>query len=101
MLLIRDWAVCRLGIEETFADDLHGVLVLNAFVSFRVLFQCKRYVGSVSPSNVRDFRGAMLGRADKGLIMRNLVSLFASLELGLRAITTYDLDESFFEEYQR
>jgi restriction system protein len=46
-----------------------GILQVNAFVSFKVLFQCKRYSGSVSPSQVRDFRGAMMGRADKGIIL--------------------------------
>ena len=35
-------------------------------VSFPVFFQCKRYQGSVGPSAVRDFRGAMAGRGDKG-----------------------------------
>jgi len=45
-----------------------GVLRMN-LVSFQVLFQCKRYKGSVSASVVRDFRGAMVGRADKGLII--------------------------------
>ncbi|HEY3981256.1 MAG TPA: restriction endonuclease [Streptosporangiaceae bacterium] len=38
-------------------------------MSFRVFFQCKRYRGSVSPSAVRDFRGAMAGRGDKGLLI--------------------------------
>lgn len=38
-------------------------------ISFQVLFQCKRYAGSVGSSTVRDFRGAMQGRADKGLII--------------------------------
>lgn len=46
-----------------------GVLQMNPFVSFNVLFQCKRYQGAVSPSQIRDFRGAMVGRADKGIIM--------------------------------
>ncbi|MDP3514886.1 MAG: restriction endonuclease [Sulfuritalea sp.] len=107
--------------------DGHGILSLNAFVSFRVLFQCKRYVGSVSPSQVRDFRGAMQGRADKGLILttgsftsearreasrdgappielvdgEKLIELFAKLDLGLRPVTTYDIDESFFDEYRK
>ena len=49
--------------------DGHGVLGLNAFVSFKVLFQCKRYQGSVTPGDVRDFRGALQGRADKGIIL--------------------------------
>ena len=38
-------------------------------MSFHVLFQCKRYKGSVSASEIRDFRGAMVGRADKGLFI--------------------------------
>ena len=46
-----------------------GVLSVNPFVSFKVLFQCKRYTGVVGPAEVRDFRGAMTGRADKGLII--------------------------------
>src|SRR5690606_30324327 len=46
-----------------------GVLQVNPFVSFKVLFQSKRYQGNVNPSQVRDFRGAMMGRADKGLII--------------------------------
>jgi restriction system protein len=45
-----------------------GVLRIN-LVSFHVLFQCKRWKGSVGASVVRDFRGAMVGRADKGLII--------------------------------
>lgn len=45
-----------------------GVLRMN-LVSFQVLFQCKRWKGAVGASVVRDFRGAMVGRADKGLII--------------------------------
>ncbi len=45
-----------------------GVLRMN-LVSFQVLFQCKRWKGPVGSSVVRDFRGAMVGRADKGLII--------------------------------
>lgn len=51
--------------------DGFGTLQVNPLVSFKVLFQCKRYASSVSPSHVRDFRGAMAGRADKGT-RRNL-----------------------------
>ena len=46
-----------------------GILQVNPFVSFNVLFQCKRYQGAVTPSQIRDFRGAMMGRADKGIII--------------------------------
>lgn len=45
-----------------------GVLRVN-LISFHVLFQCKRWKGSVGAAVVRDFRGAMVGRADKGLII--------------------------------
>ncbi len=38
-------------------------------VSFPVFFQCKRYRGSVGSGAVRDFRGAMAGRGDKGLLI--------------------------------
>ena len=40
-----------------------------SLVSFPIYFQCKRYAGSVGASVVRDFRGAMAGRGDKGLII--------------------------------
>lgn len=49
--------------------DGKGILRLGGVLSFHVIFQAKRYKGSVSPSIVRDFRGAMVGRADKGLII--------------------------------
>ena len=48
--------------------DGSGVLRVN-LISFHVRFQCKRYTGSVSASAIRDFRGAMVGRADKGLFI--------------------------------
>ena len=103
-----------------------GVLELNAFVSFKVLFQCKRYAGSVGAPIIRDFRGAMVGRADKGLILttgtftvdarreavrdgvppielvdgEKLIDLFEDLELGLRPRQTYEVDDSFFDEFR-
>ncbi len=40
-----------------------------SLLSFPVFFQCKRYTGSVGASAVRDFRGAMAGRGDKGLLI--------------------------------
>lgn len=49
--------------------DGKGVVRLGGLLSFHVIFQCKRYTGSISPSVVRDFRGAMVGRADKGLLI--------------------------------
>lgn len=40
-----------------------------SLISFPVYFQCKRYQGTVGSSKVRDFRGAMVGRGDKGLMI--------------------------------
>lgn len=49
--------------------DGRGIATINGMLSFRVAFQCKRYKGGVGASVVRDFRGALMGRADKGLIL--------------------------------
>lgn len=103
-----------------------GVLQLNPFVSFKVLFQAKRYQGSVGSGHVRDFRGAMMGRADKGMIITTgtfsadaqdeavrdgvppielvdgagLVRLLEQYELGLRPRQTFEVDTGFFEEFR-
>ncbi|MFA5384078.1 MAG: restriction endonuclease [Eubacteriales bacterium] len=49
--------------------DGKGIVKINDFLSFHVMFQCKKYQGTVGPRQVRDFRGAMQGRTDKGLII--------------------------------
>lgn len=49
--------------------DGHGIIRIGGLISFNVLFQSKRYKGNIGPDVVRDFRGAMIGRADKGLII--------------------------------
>jgi restriction system protein len=46
-----------------------GIARINGFLSFHILFQCKRYQGSVTAGQIRDFRGAMQGRTDKGLFI--------------------------------
>ena len=106
--------------------DGEGILEINPLMSFKVLFQSKRYQGSVSSSQVRDFRGAMTGRADKGIIIttgrftqeakkeairdgappielldgEGLVDLFEKNQLGLNPVMTYEIDSDFFEEYK-
>lgn len=49
--------------------DGRGIVRLNGFLTFHVFFQCKRYAGAVGVEKIRDFRGAMEGRADKGLLI--------------------------------
>lgn len=106
--------------------DGHGILKVNPLVSFNVIFQCKRYKESVSSPQIRDFRGAMSGRADKGIFITTgrftheakkearrdgahpielvdgdmLVDMFEKLELGVKPVTTYEIDHSFFKEYK-
>lgn len=106
--------------------DGFGTLQVNPLVSFKVLFQCKRYAKSVPPSQVRDFRGAMSGRADKGIIIttgsftaearreatrdgappielidgEKLLDMLEKLELGLKAVTTYEVEHAFFNEFK-
>ncbi|MDQ3327518.1 MAG: restriction endonuclease [Chloroflexota bacterium] len=46
-----------------------GRVTIGGLLSFPILFQCKRYQGSVGPSTIRDFRGAMIGRTDRGLVI--------------------------------
>jgi restriction system protein len=46
-----------------------GLVQLGGLLSFPVLFQCKRYRGSVGAGAIRDFRGAMIGRADRGMVL--------------------------------
>jgi restriction system protein len=49
--------------------DGKGIVRISGFLSFHVIFQCKRYKKTVTPSEIRDFRGAMQGRTDKGLFI--------------------------------
>jgi restriction system protein len=49
--------------------DGKGIMRLGGLLGFHVIFQCKRWKGSVGAGDIRDFRGAMVGRADKGLFI--------------------------------
>lgn len=69
--LLRESGFTRVEVTGKTGDggiDGAGVLRVN-LLSFQVIFQCKRWQGSVGSGVVRDFRGAMVGRADKGLII--------------------------------
>lgn len=48
-----------------------GIAKVNDLMSFHVIFQCKRYESkrAITAHNIRDFRGAMAGRTDKGLFI--------------------------------
>jgi restriction system protein len=67
--------------------DGHGVVKLGGLLSFHVYFQAKRYKDSVPSSVIRDFRGAMAGRADKGLIITTGVFTRDAIQEAQRAGT--------------
>jgi restriction system protein len=128
--ILRESGFIRVEVTGKSGDggiDGHGVLRMN-LISFQVLFQCKRYKGSVAAGAVRDFRGAMQGRADKGLIITTgtftpdarreatrdgapaidlidgeaLTELLKSLRLGVRVEQVVServsVDDGFFDE---
>ena len=69
--LLREAGFIKVDVRGKSGDggiDGVGVLRVN-LVSFQVYFQCKRWKGSVPPAEIRDFRGAMQGRADKGIFI--------------------------------
>lgn len=102
--------------------DGTGIVKLNGIISFHMLFQCKRYTGTVSAGEIRDFRGAMQGRADKGLFITTgkfstpaieeanrpgttpidlvdgdeLVDKLRELQLGVIPVNDYTIDEAWF-----
>ncbi|WP_333299580.1 restriction endonuclease [Microcoleus sp. B3-D3] len=70
--LLRESGFIQVQVTGKSADggiDGVGIARISGFLSFHVLFQCKRYQGSVTASQIRDFRGAMQGRTDKGLFI--------------------------------
>ena len=105
--------------------DGKGIVKLNDVVSLNLVFQCKRYKETVSPHHVRDFRGAMQGRGEKGLIITTgrftkeskneanrdgvtpielidgdrLVELFEKYRLGLKPVTVFEIDQEYFKGF--
>jgi restriction system protein len=128
--LLREFGFQQVAVTGRSGDggiDGHGILQINPLLSFKVLFQCKRYQGAVAVSAVRDFRGALQGRADKGIILTTgtftteakreairdgatpielvdgdkLVGMFEELRLGLCPKKDYDLNDEFFDEFRQ
>jgi restriction system protein len=103
-----------------------GVLLVNDLMSFNVVFQCKKWEQPVPPKEIRDLRGAMGGRAEKGIFLttstfstnaraqaerpgavpielvdgEKLFEMFKKFELGLKPRTVYDIDLPFFDQFE-
>lgn len=126
--LLRESGFTKVEVTGQTGDggiDGIGVLRVN-LISFQIVFQCKRYAGSVGSGAIRDFRGSMVGRADKGLFMttgrfspsaeqeavrdgapaidlidgNELCDLLRRLELGVRTVERVTVEASFFESFQ-
>lgn len=70
--LLRESGFIEVDVTRRSGDggiDGYGTIRIGGLISFNVLFQSKRYQGNIGPETVRDFRGAMVGRADKGLLI--------------------------------
>ena len=129
MRLLREAGFERVSVTGRSNDggiDGVGALQLNDLVSFNVVFQCKKWEGSVPPKEIRDLRGAMAGRADKGIFLttstftsnaraeaerpgavpielvdgEKLFDMFKRYELGLNPRTVFDIDLAFFEQFR-
>jgi len=73
-----------------------GYLLINRFVRTKVMFQCKRYDGVVGPEKIRDFRGAIQGRAERGILLTTGTFTRGAVEEAARenatAIELVDID---------
>jgi len=107
--------------------DGQGYLRVGPLVTTKVAFQCKRYAGAVGPKDIREFRGAIGTRAEKGIFFTTgyftdsarsaarediskpielvdgdrLVELLEEHEFGLRSTKTYEVDQEFIGNYRR
>ena len=126
--ILRVYGFENLYVTPTGKDggiDGFGTLQLNPFVSFKVIFQCKRYQGTVSRAMVGDLRNAMIGRADKGIMITTgnfsedakreavrdgappielidaemLMDMMEKQEIGVKPKTVFEVDYGFFEQY--
>jgi len=129
MRLLRESGFERVQVTGRSNDggiDGIGVLQLNDLMSFNVVFQRKKWAMPVPPKEIRDLRGAMVGRAEKGIFQttttfttnahaeadrpgavpielvdgERLFEMFKKFELGLKPRTVYDVELSFFEQFE-
>ena len=85
--LLRESGFVQVSVTGRSGDDGidgQGMLQMARLVSFPVLFQCKRWQHAVGPGVVRDFRGAMYGRADRGIIITTSTFTTAARQEAMR-----------------
>ena len=125
--LLREMGFEKVEVTKRSNDggiDGRGVLKIAGILSFNVAFQCKRYKGNVPVSDIRDFRGSLDANIEKGIFIttgsftrpsieeanslskskqidlmdgEELIDKLAELHVGLQPITSYEIDEAFFQ----
>ncbi len=118
--ILRESGFTEVTVEGRSGDggiDGRGIYKIGGLISIRVIFQAKRYKGSISSQQVREFKGTMVGRAEKGVFIttgtftrdakaeatrdgstpidlvdgRALTALLKDLELGLKVQTVEEV----------
>lgn len=126
MLLLRECGFSQVTVTKKSSDggiDGTGKLRINGIFSFNVAFQCKRYTGSVSAGDIRDFRGSLTTDIEKGVFIttgsftkaareeasnagkqqidlidgEEFISKLIEYGLGVKERTIYEVDKDFFE----
>lgn len=123
--LLRECGFTQVQVTKKTGDggiDGTGKLKINGIFSFNVAFQCKRYKGSVSAGDIRDFRGSLATNIEKGVFITTgsftkaareeaseqgkqqidlidgdeFMNKLAEYSIGLKEVKSYDIDENFF-----
>lgn len=123
--VLRECGFTQVEVTKKSGDggiDGTGKLKINGIFSFNVAFQCKRYKGQVSASDIRDFRGSLTTDIEKGVLIttgtftkaakeeasnpgkqqidlidgEEFINKIAEYGIGVKPVTTYEIDEDFF-----
>ncbi len=125
-LLLRECGFSQVTVTKKTGDggiDGTGKLRINGIFSFNVAFQCKRFIGSVSAGDIRDFRGSLTTDIEKGVFIttgsftkaareeasnagkqqidlidgEEFINKLIEYRLGVREKTAFEVDEGFFK----
>lgn len=125
--ILRECGFTQVEVTKKSGDggiDGTGRLRINGIFSFNVAFQCKRYKGIVGAGEIRDFRGSLTTNIEKGVMIttgtfskaakeeasspgkqqidlidgEEFISKIAEYQIGVRPVTTYEIDEEFFKK---
>ena len=127
MLLLRECGFSQVSVTKKSGDggiDGTGKLRINGIFSFNVAFQCKRFKGSVSAGDIRDFRGSLTTDIEKGVFIttgtftraareeasnagkqqidlidgEEFINKLIEYGLGVKERTIYEVDKEFFKK---